>query len=603
MKKNKVIIIIAVVVVIIAAVLVSNYLSTANDSFLETRVKYMMDYTDKNYDDLELTKTGQELVDKQTASIDEIKSTYEAGDYTMENPLVAVDPYLQNNLAAYIIFPTEEEVSYSYVVQAKDGSNYPFEYSTEETQNGDVVIPVVGLYEDYANQVEITLTNSAGETTTSTVTVQTEKAEDKYAEGAINVTEAEKEMGLKITQEQANASAEELIDVDQATVRSEILDDSFNDYADGFILSEDYDIYDMDGNLRFSSLQGAGNNALKFDDGRYLVTSSNGLMYDMDLMGRVYHYYFTPVSDENGEELVFHHDTVVSPDGKYIYALAGFNDLGEIEENADQYYHETLILKIDRETQKTVDVWDYSDEFADGMQSAGTPYPEDPLHMNSIDYFEDANEIIVSMKNQSLIMGASAKNGDVDWIIRDPAAVSEEDQQYLLEPQGDMIYTSGNHTAFVMNTDKYDSTADDLYLSVFNNRFCVNEEQQAAWAEVGSTVDCAKSENSSMVIYHVNLVDRTVETLEEIVPDSDRWSVIRSSSYTNIPGIYQINFADMTGDDGQSISHSDLYATNEDGEVLAHVTFDGLSNIYRSRFVNEDEIGTSLDANIAALNL
>lgn len=597
MKKK--LLIIAIVVIGLMAII---SLNIDEKTFMEERVEYAMKYTKQNLENLDIYKTGMVLVDAQTANIDEIKATYEAGDYTIDSPLVAVDPYLQNNLAAYIVFSTDEEVSYSYTVEAKEGSSYPFTYTSETMQNENVVIPVVGLYEDYANQVTVTVTNAAGEETTSTVEVQTEKAESKFAKGSSNATEMEKEAGITMTEEQAASFGTALTGVTDATVKTKIYDDSVLDTVDGFILSEDYDVYDYDGNLRFSSLQGAGNNSLKLNDGHYLVTSADHIMYEMDFMGKVYQIYFAPVSDENGEELVLHHDTVESPDGKYIYALAGYYKTGNLVENKEQYFYETMIFKFDRSTGLVVDVFDYSDEFADEKQSNDTGSKVDPLHMNSIDYYEDKDQLVVSMKNQSLIMGADAKSGEVEWIISDPAGLEkEENTDLLLEPKGDIEYTSGNHTAFVMHTDKYNSEGDDLYISVFDNKFCVNDDQTPGWTNAGEDYECGKSDNSSMLIYHVNLADRTVETMEEIVAEEGRWSYIRSSVYTNLDGIYQMNYADMMGDDGAPITHSDLYLLDEAGKLLAHTTYDGMTNIYRSRMINQDEIGTSLEANVESL--
>lgn len=591
-----------ITIVVVIAVVVIASVNSEDKTFMEQRVEYAMKYTKQNYEDLDLYKEGMELINAQTASIDEITQTYEEGDYTLENPLVAVDPYLQNNLAAYIIFSTDEPVSYGYTVEAKDSNGYPFSYTSETMQKDTVVVPVVGLYEDYANQVTVTVTNEAGAETSATIEVQTEKSESKFALGSSNATEMEKEAGMTMSEEQAATFGAPLVNVTDATVQTKILDDSVMDSVDGFILSEDYDVYDFDGNLRFSSVQGAGNNSLKLDNGRYLVISANHLMYDMDFMGKVYQFYFAPVSDENGEELVLHHDTVVSPDGKYIYALAGYNKLEDIQENAEQYLHETLILKFDRASGEVLDVFDYADDFADEKQSINEGSKDDPLHMNSIDYYADKDQLIVSMKNQSLIMGADAKSGDVEWILKDPAGIAkEENKELLLDAPGNIEYTSGNHSAFVMNTDKYNSEGDDLYLSVFDNKFCVNEDQTPAWVSIGESIDCADSDNSSMVIFHINLADMTVETMEEIVPEPGRWSYIRSSVFTNLDGIYQINYADMMGADGTPITHSDLYITDESGKILAETTYDGMTNIYRSRLINEDEVGTSLESNVESL--
>ncbi len=599
---NKKLIAIIAVIIVVAIIIATSFTSTAKDTFMETRVKYAMKYTKQNQDDLELFQKGNQLIADQSANIDALKAEYNEGEFSLENPYVAVDPYKQNNLAAYIAFTSDDKISYTYTVEAKDENGYPFTYTTEDMQSGDIVVPVVGLYEDYANQVTITTTNSAGESATSTVTVQTEKSESKYSEGSFNASEMEKEAGLlNVTDEMVKTIGTSLIDVDDATVKTDIKDESLMDYSDGFILTEDNDIYDMDGNLRFSSLQGAGNNPIKDENGRYLIISADHIMYEMDYMGKVYNFYVPPVSDENNEEIVFHHDATVSADGKYIYVLAGYNKTQNIEENQDQYKRETLIIKYNRETAEAVDVFDYYDEFGQDMQSMPVSDVADPLHMNSIDYY--ANQVIVSMKNQSLIMGVDAKSGEVEWMIKDPAAVSEENQDLLLQPinEEEMIYTSGNHTAFPIYTSKYMTEGDDLYLSVFDNRFCVNEDQTPAWSTFEEDVTCAKSEQSSMVIYHVNLADNTVETIEEIVPQEGRWSNIRSSVYTNIDGIYAINYADLAAADGSPVAHSDLYVVNTDGEVLSHTTFDGMTNEYRSRLINQDEIGIALSENISNL--
>lgn len=597
---KKLVVIIAIIIVAVIVVTMS-ITSTANDTFMETRVKYAMKYTKENKDDLELFQKGNQLIADQTANIDALKTEYNEGEFTLENPYVAVDPYMQNNLAAYIVFNSDEKISYTYTVEAKDKAGYPFTYTSEDALSGDIVIPVVGLYEDYANQVTITTTNEAGDKNTSTVTVQTEKAESNYSEGAFNASELEKEAGLDgVTDEMAKSIGEDLINVTDATVKTEINDESLMDYSDGFILTEDNDIYDMDGNLRFSSIQGAGNNPIKDENGRYLIISADHIMYEMDYMGKIYNFYVPPVSDENNEEIVFHHDAAVSADGKYIYVLSGFNKTQNIEENAADYKRETLIIKYNRETAEAVDVFDYYDEFGQDMQSMPVSDVADPLHMNSIDYYEEANQLIVSMKNQSLIMGVDAKSGEVDWMIKDPAAVSEENQDLLLQPvnEEEMIYTSGNHTAFPMYTSKYMTEGDDLYLSVFDNRFCVNEDQTPAWSTFEEDTTCATSKESSMVIYHINFADNTVETVEEIVPQEGRWSNIRSSVYTVIDGIYAINYADLATASGNPIAHSDLYVVNTDGEVLSHTTFDGMTNEYRARLINQDEIGIALTQNI-----
>ncbi len=572
-------------------------------TFLEQEVINANDYSMKNQDDLEIYQTANNKVSEQEDLIKEYQNEYESGSYTIDDPYILVNPFDTNNLTAFVAFESDEKVSYSYTVEPD--SSYPFTYTNDEMNKGTILIPVVGLFEDQDNTVEFTLTENDGMETTIDLTITTETSPSNYQEGSINVDEAQKEMGVTLTEEQSNSSGTSLISVDDATVESEILDESVMEAFDGFVLTEDYDIYDLDGNLRFSTNIGSGNNPLKLSDGKYLTVDSDGIMYEMDYFGRIYQTYVPPVSEVEGEYLTFHHDATISSDGKTMYALAGFYKLDELadSENADKYMRETMIFKYDRETGELIDAFDYSDIYADSPQSSSTGASDvDPIHMNSIEYVESANELIISAKNQSMVIGVNPETGDVDWMIKDPEGVSEENEDLLLDVVNEdtMVYPSGNHTAFPMYTDEYMTSGDDLYISVFDNRNCVDEDGNPLWTTLDEeSVTCADSEYSSMIIYHVNLADMTVETMEEIIPDDERWSYIRSSVYTNVDNYYQINYADMMLDDSSTpITHSDLYVTDLAGEIKLKVTFDGMSNEYRTRMINEDEIAKSLQTTI-----
>ncbi len=593
------------IVVVLVAVMTLSGCSTREYTFLEQQVLDANDYSVENQSDLEIYSKAADALESQEATIEAYKEEYSEGEYTVDNPYIVVNPYSHNTLTAYVAFEIEDSVTYEYVVGKNE--KYPFRYTEDEAQSGTIVIPVVGLYDDQKNDVELSVTDKNGEKKTVNLEITTEASPNNYAKGSSNVEEMEKEAGLTLTQEQAEQMGKSKINVSTDTVRTEILDDSILDTFDGFILSEDYDIYDFDGNLRFSSDLGSGNNPLKLNDGKFLTTANTGIMYEMDYMGRIYQTYVPPVSEVEGEHLTFHHDATVSTDGKYMYTLAGYYKLKELKENnvenADQYLRETLIMKYDRKTGEFIDVFDYSDEFANSPQSSSTGAEElDPIHMNSIEYYEDADQLIISAKNQSIIFGVDPKNGEVLWTIKDPEGESESMADYQLDVinEESMVYTSGNHTAFPMYTDKYMSSGDDLYISVFNNRNCVAEDGTPAFASIGEELTCADSKYSSMVIYHVNLSDMTVETMEEIIPDDERWSYIRSSVYTNEEGYYQIQYADLM-EGTMPLTHSDFYLTDEDGKIKMKASFDGMTNIYRARLINEEEIYNSLQTNLNSL--
>ncbi len=579
--------------------------SSREYSFLEQQALNANDYSMSNKEDLDIYKEAEDALDTQELTIETYKDEYKSGDYTIDNPYIVVNPYTHNTLSAYVAFDIDDKITYEYVVGKNE--TYPFTYTENDVQTGTIIIPIVGLYDNQTNNVELKVTDDSGKKKTVNLEITTEKSPSNYAEGSSNVEEMEKEAGLTMDEDQAASIGTALTEVNTDTVKTEILDDSVLDTFDGFILSEDYDIYDFDGNLRFSTDLGSGNNPLKLADGKYLTTDESGIMYEMDYMGRIYQTYVPPVSEVDGEYLTFHHDATVSADGKYIYSLAGFYKLAELEENgvenADKYVRESLIMKFNRKTGKLVDVFDYSDEFASSPQNSSTGADAmDPIHMNSIEYYEGADQLIISAKNQSTIFGVSPKTGEVLWTIKEPEGESDTMADYQLDVVNEdtMVYTSGNHAAFPMYTEKYMSSGDDLYLSVFDNRNCVEEDGTPAWSTIGEEVTCADSEYSSMVIYHINLADMTVETMEEIIPDKERWSYIRSSVYTNVEGYYQMHYADLM-QDTTPITHSDLYVTDEAGDIKLKVSFDGMTNIYRARLINEDEIMMSLQTNLDSL--
>ena len=61
----------------------------------------------------------ESLVTKQNAAEKAMLEEFHAGNYTLENPLVKLNPYLINPLAAVVMFKTEEEVAVTVRVLGK----------------------------------------------------------------------------------------------------------------------------------------------------------------------------------------------------------------------------------------------------------------------------------------------------------------------------------------------------------------------------------------------------------------------------------------------------------------------------------------------------
>ena len=94
------------------------------------------------------------LVKRQAEAEKAMLAEFHAGDYTIDNPLVKVNPYFINPLAAVVLFKTEEEVAVTVTVcgKEKEGNmKHTFPKAKEH------VLPIVGLYGEYETTVIVEL--------------------------------------------------------------------------------------------------------------------------------------------------------------------------------------------------------------------------------------------------------------------------------------------------------------------------------------------------------------------------------------------------------------------------------------------------------------
>ena len=87
-------------------------------------------------------------LEKETAMLKEL----EEGNYTLRNPLIKYNPYFISPLTAVVLFKTEEETAVTVTVQGKTKeANIYHTFPKAKTH----VLPVLGLYNDYENRVEL----------------------------------------------------------------------------------------------------------------------------------------------------------------------------------------------------------------------------------------------------------------------------------------------------------------------------------------------------------------------------------------------------------------------------------------------------------------
>ena len=105
------------------------------------------------------------LVTRQNAAEKAMLAELRSGNYTFDNPLVKLNPYLINPYAAVVLFNTPEPIAVTVRVIGKEPEGtmeHTFPRATEH------VLPVLGLYAGYDNTVEIELYRGAKHTFTLT---------------------------------------------------------------------------------------------------------------------------------------------------------------------------------------------------------------------------------------------------------------------------------------------------------------------------------------------------------------------------------------------------------------------------------------------------
>ena len=331
----------------------------------------------------------ESLVTKQNAAEKAMLEEFHAGNYTLENPLVKLNPYLINPLAAVVMFKTEEEVAVTVRVLGKEPAatmKHTFPKAKEH------VLPILGLYGDYNNTVEIELYRGAK----NTINIQTEPFTDDVA----------KLVKMETTAEYLR---DELI----------IVSPALTDLATGF---------DYAGDVRWHLNIPTVFDIKRAKNGNLLIGSHRLLkipyymsgLYEMTMAGKVIKEYKIPGG--------YHHDQFEMEDGNLLV----------LTEDLTSETVEDMCVLIDRETGEILKTWDYKD-FLDPAKVAhsGSWTEEDWFHNNAVWYDKNTDSLTFSARHIDAMCNIDYETGKLNWIIGDPEMWPEEYQKYFFTPVGD----------------------------------------------------------------------------------------------------------------------------------------------------------------------
>ncbi|MDO5537522.1 MAG: aryl-sulfate sulfotransferase [Desulfovibrionaceae bacterium] len=329
------------------------------------------------------------LIDEQFASEEKMLQEVREGSYTLEKPYVKLNPYLICPLTALVCFTTPEAVTASVLVKGKEAAGdmgFTFPAATEH------YLPVLGLYPDYENTVEITL--GSGEK--STVTICTEPApKGVHIPNGIETTP--EYMGDKVVflspTSAANAAA-----------------------------------YDYRGDVRWYLLPNFSFDLKRIRNGRLLMGTHRLLMppyhttgiFEFSTIGKIYNEFRIPGG--------YHHDQMEMEDGNLLI----------LTQNPPRGTVEDMCVLVDRKTGAILKSWDYQKCMPQNVGGSGSQDTHDWFHNNSVWYNKKNNTLTFSGRHQDAVINIDYETGKLNWIIGDPEGWPEEMQKYFFKPVGDL---------------------------------------------------------------------------------------------------------------------------------------------------------------------
>ena len=434
------------------------------------------------------------------------------GGYTMDAPLAVLNPFGTGSNGLYLYFTTDYNCQIRYTVTTDDESIPAYTATANSAEEFGKVqqFLLIGLVPGQENQVTLEAVNRQGEVKQSvTFTIQMPETTSGHP-NRLEATEGES--------------------------TAEMSDGLF--YAMG--LSDYYGytfFFDNDGILRYEMLLDGyhSDRILSLGDQILACVGSNKIAR-ISRIGQVLQVY-----DLGRFEL--HHDFNWGPDGELV-ALAT-NTEGETVE--DQ------LISIDMESGEVTLLVDFSalmnDYFVTTEKVAANSSffwqagLWDWLHLNSVQYLEEEDAVVVSSRETSTILKVKNVHEEpaIDWMIGDEAFWQGTGfARYSLTREGDFTPQYGQHDVTVI----YDESLPEgqYYLRMFDNNYWANSTRTGYTPPLPDTVGQALTEDESIVSHvYYYLVDENAGTFQLAWSFDVPYSSVVSNAQLLEGGNYVVN--------------------------------------------------------------
>ena len=325
------------------------------------------------------------MIQRQKESEDQIRRNISENKYTYDAPLVVLNPYIVNPLAALIYFETEKEYPVTITITGKEAKG-DIRHTFPKAKCH--FLPIVGLYENYENTIEIELYQGPK----SQVKIKTEPLPEEYRiVKSVKTTHA--------------VMGDCLIFLTPALT--------------GVTTGVDYM-----GEIRWLCTMNLYCGFERLKNGHIYVSSDRILkypyymsgIYEMDLVGKIYREYMLPGA--------YHHAVYEMKDGNLLI----------LTEDLESGTVEDMCVLVDRQTGEILKTWDFKDCLKVGDAPSGSWTEEDWFHNNSLCYDENTNSISFSGRHMDAIINIDFDTGKLNWILGEPRGWSEEYKKYFFKP-------------------------------------------------------------------------------------------------------------------------------------------------------------------------
>jgi arylsulfate sulfotransferase len=315
------------------------------------------------------------------------------GELAFGNEVITVNPYERNPLAAVAEIDMPVKGRFKIVVHKKSENGVSMEKTFSVYANHHQV-PILGLYENYKNQVELIFLDKNGKTRASKMLdVQTESLPEHPVMTIVTNQ-------LPITDAGIFFNAGKPVGFDQ---KGEIRW-YFKSYGDFLYLFP---------KLRNGNLIVVGSK----DIFSYYATH----FFEITPLGQIVREYKVP----NG----MHHEIIEMPNGNFVAASNSHPVV-----LLDGVPEEDIVIEIDRNTGGVIKTWDFNLILDPTRKPLPDSRMDDWLHINAVWYDEEDNALIVSGRSQSTIIKIDHDTDQIKWILADHHLWNETLQQYLLTP-------------------------------------------------------------------------------------------------------------------------------------------------------------------------